>query len=528
MNSVFQTVQATTRRLCVALVAIASTASLGLPGDLDQTFGNSGRTRFTHSSSSSVTVHAAARMSDGRIVVAAQCIASTGLTSFCLSRINVDGSRDVAFEQSWHHTNTLNRAAIPYAIAVDSQDRIWVAGACAFSFTGTDMCVARFLSSGANDRSFGVSSGYAAVDIAPGTAADQANAIVLTADGGVVLGGTCDMGGVTGADFCFAKLTAKGARDSSFGTDGKATRSWIGNGTDLLQALVQDAQGALYAAGSCTATNGDRLFCLMGMSSSGSSLFQRTYSVSSTASLRIVRAMAFTYDNKLILTGRCSAGSGTGVDFCTIRVRLPNGDADPAFGPTRITPIGYQALDDTANSMIVEPDGRYVIAGTCALNPSTSGDAFCFVRYAPDGQEDRSINTNTDGIGSVASEFITNATNDRANVVLRSSSGGFVLVGSCERNVGAGNFDVCAAKYQSGSSLHAHCTPDIDGDGTINPLIDGLILSRIAAGMRDSAVMNGIATPPHALRPAWNTGVALYLDNACGVRGLAYTSLVGQ
>jgi uncharacterized delta-60 repeat protein len=522
-------------RACLRYLAGGATALLlgnaaALPGDPDPNFGSSGRMRFTHSESSSVTVRAAARMSDGRIVVAAQCVDSSGHTSFCLSRISTNGTQDSSFSRSWHHSSITGQAAIPYAVAVDSQDRVLVAGACVYTASGSDMCVARFLPNGNIDGSFAFGSGFVAVAIAPGTGADQANAIVLTADGGIVLGGSCDIGGSTGVDFCLAKLTATGARDPTIGLEGKATHSWNGNGTDLLQSLVQDATGSLYAGGSCTITSGERHFCVMGISPSGFTFFKKAYGVSPTATLRIVRAMALTYDNKLVLTGQCSGGVGTGIDFCTIRVLLPSGDADPTFGATRITAVGFQALNDDANSIVVEPDGRYVIAGTCGLNPTTIGETFCFARYAPDGQEDRSIHSNTDGVGTVYTEFILNATNDRAAVVLRASDGGFVLVGSCERTVGGNNFDICAAKYQSGPNLHAHCTPDIDGDGTINPLIDGIILSRLAAGMRTDAVMNGIATPSHALRRGWNgsNGIAAYLDRVCGVRGLSYAVLIVQ
>jgi uncharacterized delta-60 repeat protein len=517
--------------LGVGSLAIGGGASHALPGDLDGTFGNGGRVRFTHTQSNSTTVHAAARMSDGRIVIAAQCVATTGNVSFCLSRISANGMRDTAFERSWHHSNALNRAAIPYAIAVDRQDRILVAGQCVFTATGGDMCVARFLANGQIDASFGFGSGFAAIAFGPGANADQATAIVLTADDKIVLGGSCDMGGTTGTDFCLAKLNANGERDTAFGVDGRVTHSWDGSGIDLLHALLQDWQGGLYAGGSCQMANGERYFCLMGISSVGSAWnFKRAYGVSPTATTRTIRAMAFTYDEKLLLAGRCSGGVGTGIDFCTIRVNTNDHSVDTSFGTngTRVTAIGYQALDDSAHSIYVQPDGRILVAGTCGLNPSTAGDAFCFARYAPDGQEDRSINSNTDGVGSVFTEFQSNATNDRASVVLPSANGGFVLVGHCERTVGGNQFDVCAAKYQSGTNLHAHCTSDIDGDGTFNPLIDGLIISRIAAGMRDQAVTNGIATPAHALRQNWNAGIALYLDHVCGVRGLSYTSLISQ
>jgi uncharacterized delta-60 repeat protein len=504
--------------------------ALSNPGDPDTSFGSSGRVRFQHTQSSSVTVNAAATMSDGRIVIAGQCVATTGNTSFCLSRINPDGSRDLAFDRAWHHTNDVGSSAIPYAIATDRQDRILVAGRCSFPATGVDMCVARFMPSGIVDTSFGRGAGFVSVAISPGGRPDEANAIALTADQKILLGGTCDMGGATGVDFCFARFSETGLPDTTFGIGGRVSHSFAGFGIDFLRALTLDWQGKIYAAGSCEQANTERYFCLMNVDENGSANFKRAYPMSSPAVIRSVQAIATTYDQKLILAGRCSGGSSTGVDFCSTRVELSSGNTDTSYGVngTRITPIGYQALDDAAYSVLMQPDGRFVIGGTCGLNPSSSGDAFCFARYAPDGQEDRSIQSNTDGVGTVVTEFQSmSVTHDRGRIVLASANGGFVIVGHCERTANTSLFDICAAQYQGGPNLHTYCTSDIDGDGRFNALIDGLILSRVAIGMRDGAVMNGITPPTHALRRTWNNsgGIAAYLDRVCGINGLQYLSL---
>ncbi len=517
------------RTIATVSVAFAVNPSFALPGDLDGTFGSGGKARATMLGSS-VTVRAAARQSDGRIVVAASCVASTGILSFCISRFNADGSFsnavvNVLGSRTWHPLDQTGYA-IPYAVAVDTSDRIVVAGQCVSSSRGSDFCLVRFLRDGAIDTSFG-SSGEIVTPIEPGTANEHITALALQPDGKILVGGPCTRGGVNVVAFCMARYLANGRADTSFGTNGIVAQTFLNspaNTTDLLFALAVDAQGGIYAAGGCQQPpSTTKYFCAMSFTPSGTVNRRVGIGVGTTGS-SFVRAAALQADGKLIMSGTCNSGPSTGVDFCTVRVSS-NLDLDPSFGGGVVrTPIGFQALDDTVSGIAIQPDGRIVIAGSCGLNPATSGDGFCWVRYVASGDPDRSINGNADTTGVIVTEFSSNASSDRGVSVLLDANGGILVVGGCEQTVGSNQFDMCAAKYQGGPFLHAYCSPDIDGDGQFNPLIDGLIMARVALGLRDSRVIGGIEFPAAALRPRWNNdnGIARYLERQCGVRGLVY------
>jgi hypothetical protein len=60
------------------------------------------------------------------------------------------------------------------------------------------------------------------------------------------------------------------------------------------------------------------------------------------------------------------------------------------------------------------------------------------------------------------------------------------------------------------------CSFDLDGDGTIDPLVDSLLLLRIAMGFKDAAALQGINFPGAAPRSDW-ASISGYLQNTCGM-----------
>jgi alpha-tubulin suppressor-like RCC1 family protein len=69
------------------------------------------------------------------------------------------------------------------------------------------------------------------------------------------------------------------------------------------------------------------------------------------------------------------------------------------------------------------------------------------------------------------------------------------------------------------SVLPTQCSMDVDGDGTVNPTTDGLLITRAAAGMSGATVTNN-AIGAQATRRSWS-GIRNYLSRVCGMQGLA-------
>ena len=75
----------------------------------------------------------------------------------------------------------------------------------------------------------------------------------------------------------------------------------------------------------------------------------------------------------------------------------------------------------------------------------------------------------------------------------------------------------------AGVAIPQPCTLDIDGDGSVDALTDGLIMLRAMFGLTGSAVTFG-AIGPNATRSAWmaavnptvDNSIRLYLNSVCG------------
>ena len=132
-----------------------------------------------------------------------------------------------------------------YDVAVDSQDRVLVAGETHnISTAGYDYGVVRVTTAGDLDTSFSFD-GRQTVDF--GTASDIGQAVAVDSQDRVVLAGRT-YGVASGYDFGVARLNTAGALDSSFDLDGRQTVDF-GNTTDYAQSVAIDNQDRIVVAG---------------------------------------------------------------------------------------------------------------------------------------------------------------------------------------------------------------------------------------------------------------------------------------
>lgn len=527
------------RVVLVALVAGLCGAVMAAPGELDTTFGSGGRVTDTLGYDV-VTVRAMAQQPDGKLVIAASCTLNLSQPSFCVARFKTDGSLDLAFGNSGRvRINPTNGGgfAIPNAIAIEPGGNLIVAGQCEMQATAADFCMVRLDSFGTLDGSFGLGS-WVTTSVSPANA-DSANVIVLEPGGRIILGGPCDYAAATGINFCLARYERDGKLDRSFGSNGVTVASYVasvpGGQSDVLTALVRLGDGKLLAGGHCETTTASGVdMCLMRFSADGvpDTSFgnggKAAFAVGPGNAGDYAYAMALQPDGKVLLGGSCYTQAATGYDFCLIRVDATTATLDTTFNGTgRLTiPIGFGARDDAVRSIVVQPDGRIIAAGTCGMSNATTADDFCWARLLPEGQQDNAIAGNTDGVGVIATAFGSGASNDRAYAMVLRPDGGIVLGGGCQRNVGGTLESACLARYQGGPFGYTACTPDLDGDGQYLPLVDGLLLTRILLGFTDSRALNGIALGAGATRNNWNL-IASHLARHCGLRGLRWVELSG-
>ncbi len=195
-------------------------------GSLDGSFGTGGRvlTDFgADDEARAVTIQ-----SDGKIVVAGLASVS-GAYDFAVARYTPNGMLDRNFgailnqhDRSGQKTTNMGATDIAHAVAIDSNNRIVVAGQAANSFG-----VARYSTAGDLDTNFG---GDGKVTVNFGSGADHALDMAILTNGRILLGGyaTNDNGTPSNTaddykDFALAVLLSTGILPADFNSTGKVT-----------------------------------------------------------------------------------------------------------------------------------------------------------------------------------------------------------------------------------------------------------------------------------------------------------------
>ena len=196
-------------------------------GQLDTTFSDDGTvTTAQFPTSNTSRASAVALQPDGRIVAA-----GGAPIDLALARFNIDGAADTTFgtEGRVKHTD----------IALGSELALQPDGRIVVTTTETSALeVVRLTATGAIDSTF---SGDGRATVSFGTGVQQANAVALQPDGGIVLAGSF------GGDVVIARERADGSLDPAFSGDGKVVLD-IG-GSDTASAVAAQPDGKVLIAG---------------------------------------------------------------------------------------------------------------------------------------------------------------------------------------------------------------------------------------------------------------------------------------
>jgi len=329
-------------------------------GALDTSFGSSGTIVTAIGTGRDVArARALALQPDGKIVAAGEC-SDSFKTYFCLARYLPSGALDTSFGLGG---TILSASGTNYgyanAVALQPDGKIVAAGSCD-NGSSADFCLARYLPSGALDTSFNAT-GRAITAI--GASYDFAKALALQPDGKIVAAGVCSNS--SNEDFCLARFLTSGALDTSFGTGGKVL-SAIGASHDDSSALAIQPDGKIVAAGGCRDGSHHLDFCLARFLTSGAldTSFNTTGTVITAigASNDVAYALAVQPDGKIVAAGGCDNGSHE--NFCLARY-LPSGTLDTTFGSGGTVTSAIATSENRALALALQPDGKIVAAGYC-------------------------------------------------------------------------------------------------------------------------------------------------------------------
>jgi uncharacterized delta-60 repeat protein len=180
-------------------------------GRRDSSFGNNGIIRIDVTSGVDIATSVRV-LADSKILIAG----TVNGVDLGVTRLNVDGSLDLSFGSNGVSTR-LNTSSpeIFSDMQIAEDEKIVVSSGCLDNNQATYLCVTRFNSNGSNDNSFGTAGNTTLTHEANAQSTTQ---VAVLPDGKVSIAGTSD------DDFVVTRLSAAGAVDNSFGSNG--TRSF--------------------------------------------------------------------------------------------------------------------------------------------------------------------------------------------------------------------------------------------------------------------------------------------------------------
>lgn len=410
-------------------------------GALDPTFDGDGIVITNIPGGSYEMAEDVALQTDGKIVVAGY---DGG--DFVIARYNSDGSLDASFDGDGIVITGLGGIEHAYALAIQADGKILVAGGATAGGAGDKIAFARYLSNGALDGSFGNAGTFitsfngtaydlalqpdgmavAAAKLAGSTYPSQAILVRVNTNG--TLDGRFDQGGYTraiiesSADSTPAVAIAPDGRlvlADSYSPDGSLVHQYLAArfmangeldkpGRALIDfnprnakgyGVAVDAEGRITLAGDSPWSNSD--WALARLTSAG--LPDASFGFYPDRPGRVLLSMGGEQNARsLVLTPQGQALVAgyhqpylKDRDFMVGRF-TSSGDSDWDFNFVGFNITDYGHGDDSGEAMAVRPDGKIAVAGY-AFNGANND--FAVARYLPDGHLDTGFSI--DGMASV-------------------------------------------------------------------------------------------------------------------------------
>jgi uncharacterized delta-60 repeat protein len=353
-------------------------ARYSLDGSLDPTFGAGGRvkTDFGPADQASALV-----MQGDRLVAAGFTLTFTETSlDVALARYQPDGSLDPNFGAGGQVITDFGGDDRATAAVALPGGKLVVAG-FTISFAGQpDVILARYNLDGSLDPSFGA--GGKVITNVPGI--EEAFALAVQPDGKLVVAGIAGpLGfGDLNQNFALARYNADGSLDSGFGTEGTVETDIGGRTNDQANALVVLANGKLVAAGTAAEISGSSDAALARYNADGT--LDRMFGPGGTVRTDIgsgdfdeAKALAVQADGRLVIAG--FAVTEGNFDFALARYKF-NGGLDRSFGVGGTVRTDFSGSTDSAAALAIQADGKLVAAGFAVIG----GDAdFAIARYVP-------------------------------------------------------------------------------------------------------------------------------------------------
>ncbi len=273
-----------------------------------------------------------------------------------------------------------------WSLSLQRDNKIVAAGwAFTDEETPSDILAIRLFENGELDTSF-IASGLFSVG---SSSWEDAYALAVQSDNKILIGGRYFNN--SSWDFLVIRLNQDGTIDSSFGKYGVFTKDCFGK-DDRLFSLDVQSDGKIVACGFAEKFNWD--FTIIRLNPDGT--IDSTFGENGSKVINIgsYNDVAFSLkvqnDGKIIVCGWTYIFNSW--DFALVRLNS-DGSLDNTFNLTGIVTTDYHHLYNTAHSVTIQSNGKYVVAGY-TRKPGYPDTDVMIVRYNSDGSIDKTFGNN--------------------------------------------------------------------------------------------------------------------------------------
>ncbi len=303
--------------------------------------------------------------------------------------------------------------------------------------------------------------------------------------------------------FALARYNPNGSLDPAFGTGGLVTTDF--GSTDQAFAVALQADGKIVTAGR---RGSDVIVARYNADGSQDTLFGSNGRViTNFGATELALALVLQPDGKIVVAGRTNKPTPNGnFDFALARYES-TGTVDITFGTAGLVTTDFGGSVDRAFAMALQPDGKLVVAGDSDAN-------FALARYNSDGSLDSSFGAG----GKVVTSF---GGTDQASAVILQPDGKIVVAGQTDTGV---SIDFALARYMPDGSLDGA----FGSGGRVTTNFTGTsddLGSAVALQFDGKIVVGGTSDDNFALARYTPGGV---LDTTFGSAGTVTTNLGGE
>lgn len=392
-------------------LTFSSLVSMGQTSMLDLTFGNGGLVttpfvipgqRVQVSAAYSVIVQP-----DNKIIAAGSAAGVTG-TTIAVIRYLPNGSLDNTFGQGGKVSTLIGNSCYATSVALQPDGKIIVGGSLEPFSTG-DFIIARYLSNGSLDNTFGTN-GIVTTDF--GSSYDYISSIIVQSDGNILAIGqhfTATSGNFPNYGLAMSRYNIAGNLDKSFGINGKVTFDDL-NGNGKSADIQEDKKIVVGGTKMSGSTNNYNIFHAVARFNFNGTL-DNTFGNNGIATTdlhnnNISFIPPSTLGTKILANGKIITGAyANGLAECkycnnyALVQYNSNGTADNSFGNNGIVITDILLGKEETTSCIAINQNKIILGGW--IDSTSVNDDFAIVRYNMNGTVDNSFGTN----GIVITDF---------------------------------------------------------------------------------------------------------------------------